>query len=245
MRLLDGIYLVGSGNSGVSLTHPLDCHVYLLDTGDGLALFDAGLGVHPQLIEKRIEEDGLDTRALRYLFLTHVHADHAGGAAYFKERYDLQVIAPRAEAVYLETGDEESIGLVRAKKAGYYPGDYQFSSCGVDTTIAPGERIGTGDLEITAYSAAGHSVGGVCYLGRTGSGTFLISGDLISHGGYISLQSIPGSDVAAYERSVRMLAGLAVDFFLPGHGLFSLGDGQKQIDLTIAAFDSLFVPNRF
>ena len=41
---VDIVHLVGSGQSGFSLTDPLDCHVYLLDGGSELALIDTGVG---------------------------------------------------------------------------------------------------------------------------------------------------------------------------------------------------------
>ena len=44
MQLTEFVHLVGSGQSGFSLTDPLDCHVYLLDGGSELALIDTGVG---------------------------------------------------------------------------------------------------------------------------------------------------------------------------------------------------------
>lgn len=44
MRLTQDVALVGGGNAGFGLSAPLDCHVYLLDGGDELALVDAGVG---------------------------------------------------------------------------------------------------------------------------------------------------------------------------------------------------------
>jgi hydroxyacylglutathione hydrolase len=45
MRLTDRVGLVGWGANGFDLTHPLDCHVYLLHGGSELALIDAGAGL--------------------------------------------------------------------------------------------------------------------------------------------------------------------------------------------------------
>ena len=38
MKLTDDVYLVGGGDYGFNLTHRLDCHTYLIDGGDELAL---------------------------------------------------------------------------------------------------------------------------------------------------------------------------------------------------------------
>ena len=37
MRLTDQIALIGSGGVGFNLTHPLDCHIYLIHDGDAAA----------------------------------------------------------------------------------------------------------------------------------------------------------------------------------------------------------------
>jgi hypothetical protein len=46
VRLTDRIHLVGGGSwGGAGLSPNPDCHVYLVDGGDALALVDAGSGV--------------------------------------------------------------------------------------------------------------------------------------------------------------------------------------------------------
>ena len=54
------VHLVGSGQSGFSLTDPLDCHVYLLDGGSELALIDTGVGRDTPAIAAEIKAAGFD-----------------------------------------------------------------------------------------------------------------------------------------------------------------------------------------
>ena len=61
MQLTDIVHLVGSGQSGFSLTDPLDCHVYLLDGGSELALIDTGVGRDTPAIAAQIEAAGFDS----------------------------------------------------------------------------------------------------------------------------------------------------------------------------------------
>ena len=42
MKLTDQVYLVGSGNYGIS--HDLDSNIYVVDCGEELAMIDAGGG---------------------------------------------------------------------------------------------------------------------------------------------------------------------------------------------------------
>ncbi len=242
MNLGEGLHLVGSGQSGVGLTHDLDCNVYLIDGSDEVALVDAGIGLEPERIEEQITSTGVCPDRIKYLLLTHGHGDHAGGALYFKEKYNLQVIAPEAEAKYICAADEDALGLTVARKAGYYPADYSLVPCPVDRVVAAGDKITVGKITLTVFMAAGHSPGGVCYLGIIGGHRVLFVGDLVSFGGRISLQNIPGADVHAYSESVLQFEGLGIECFLPGHNLFCVSGGQRHLDAAAAAFKKLGVP---
>ena len=71
MKLMDSVYMVGSGTAGFSMTNAFDCTVYLVDGKDELALIDAGVGVQPERIIKQIERDGFDPAQIGKILLTH------------------------------------------------------------------------------------------------------------------------------------------------------------------------------
>lgn len=241
MKLTDGVYLVGSGRNGVFLTHELDCNCYLLDFGDCLALFDCGIGIHPQLITEEANRDGFSMRDIAYLFLTHCHGDHSGGAAYFREMFGMQVAVPKAEAKALAKGDEKALGLDVARKAGFYPADYVLNKCRADEMLTPGPWCRDG-IDMELFAAMGHSTGGICYYGTIGGRRFFIGGDLVMAGGKISLQLIPGADVHAYAECIKAVENLDVDLFLPGHGLVQLRDGGHPLKMAGEAFEHLYIP---
>ena len=92
MKLTDRIYLVGSGAFGFDLTHNLDCHVYLINGGDELALVDAGIGLATDEILKNIKAEGFNFEKIKYLLITHTHADHSGGAGQMKQEVGCEVL---------------------------------------------------------------------------------------------------------------------------------------------------------
>lgn len=242
MRLAKDIYLVGSGFSGLYLTDELDCNCYLINFNGTKILFDCGVGIHPELIEKEILADGFSMEEISAVCLTHCHADHAGGAGYFKSRYRMKVIAPKEEALYLAKADETFLGLKAAKKAGYYPDTYTLKPCLAGRQVMAGEVLEINQTTLFLYAAKGHSIGGVCYYGCVNGSRFLITGDLILAGGTISLQLIPGADVHAYAESVKRMQDLEVDFLLPGHGRFLLQQGGRAVEKAALSFDHLIIP---
>ena len=215
MRLSPRLYLVGSGEIGLS--DPDDCHVYLLDGGDEYALIDSGCGTERSVtgILATMAREGLDPARLRTVMLTHWHFDHASGAAYFRERFGCRVVAPSGERAYIEAGRD------RAR------------ACAVDLAVDDGDTVLVGDLVLTARCVPGHSEAITAYMVDTPDGRLLFAGDIVFVNGIIGLINYPGSDLARYREHIGRLANLGIDALLPGHLLFTLGGGQRHIDLAI------------
>ena len=246
MKLTERVYMVGSGGAGFSLTDPSDCHIYLVDGKSELALIDAGTGAGQAEIMDIIRSHGFDPTAIRHLFLTHLHADHAGGAAgLYKEIPNLSVLAAREVADDLRTGDEEAIGLTMGKKGGYYDPDYRFEPCPVDVELVEGQVVQVGDLQIKALDTPGHCAGHMTFIMVDTDQTYMFSGDNLFFGGKILLQPIPDCDVQVHLDSIDKLVGLGVDVFLPGHGCISLKDGQRHIDAAAAWRERCLIPPSF
>lgn len=248
MKLTDEVYLVAAGEHGVSLTHNSDCYVYLLDGGDSnLALVDTGVGIDNQAIVDNICAHGFDPKDIKYLFLTHAHTDHVGGAAFFRELCGCKVTLSAGEADLLETANEVALGLDVAKRSGFYPLDFMVKPCPVDIRLGDGDEIRFGNLVAKSIIATGHSRAGVCYLLQGKDKRYIFVGDHITWGGLISIQNYPdsGSSVEAYRNSAHKFSGLGVDAFLPGHMLFTLNNGQKQLDRMVTALNDLFVKGAF
>ncbi|MCC7352181.1 MAG: MBL fold metallo-hydrolase [Anaerolineae bacterium] len=242
MRLTDHIALVGSGDSGgFSLSHPLDCHVYLVDGGDELALVDAGNGLDVDAILAQVRQAGGDLARLRYLFLTHGHYDHSGGCRALREGLGLQVVASAATARWLSTGDEVGIGLAAARRAGLYPESARLEPCPVDVVVADGDVVAVGGLSVTALATPGHSADHTAYL-LADDAPALFSGDSIFVGGKIIVQNLPDCVLSDYVMTIRRLAGLQIARLLPSHGLLALKRGQQHLLAAMAAIDRLQIP---
>lgn len=244
MKISDRIHLVGSGKLGLRLTDEFDCHVYLLDGGDEYALIDAGGGREVPAILAQIEADGLDLGKVRYLLLTHAHGDHAGGAAELAERLDLAVVAHPIAAGFIREGDERGISLDVAKQAGAYPADYHFRASPVHREVREGDRVRVGDLELEVLETPGHCSGHVTYVLRHDGQVSIFSGDTIFFGGQVILQHIWDCSLAESIQSIEKLAALSPDGFFPGHLLFTLREGRREIEPAMERIRHLLPPQQ-
>jgi glyoxylase-like metal-dependent hydrolase (beta-lactamase superfamily II) len=245
MKLIDRVYLVGSGAVGFGITDAFDCHVYLLDGGDELALIDVGAGMGAEAILDNVRAHGFDPGAIRHLILTHAHGDHAGGAARMRELTGgPSVYLSVATARYLRDGDEAGVSIDVAKKAGIYPSDYRLEPCPVDVELAEGSTIAVGDLRLSVLDTPGHCDGHVSLLLELDGANVLFAGDVVFFGGRILLQNIHDCRLDEQIRSLRKLRELDVDALLPGHVTPVLTGGQSHIEMANEALDKLLVPEQ-
>lgn len=245
MKITEHIHLVGSGRFGFDLTHPYDCHVYLLKGGDEYGLIDAGAGIAPELIIERIEEDGIDLARVRHLLLTHAHADHAGGAAWLRKRLDLTVVGSEATSRMVASGDEQAISIDVARRAGAYPEDYRFTACPVDVELGDGDRYRIGDIEVEAIATPGHSSGMLTFVFRDENRVSAFTGDTIFPGGKILLQDIWDCSVQESCRSIERLEALGIDGLYPGHLSFAVDRGHLHVEQAMAYIRQLVPPPQF
>jgi len=242
MRLTERVYLVGGGTLAFGLSEAADCHVYLIDGGGELALLDAGAGITIEPIIENIRFDGLDPARLRYLLLTHAHADHAGAAALWRARFGVDVLASPQAAEYLLNGDEERISLAIAKRGGLYPADYVFRPCEVLRVLSDGDSFAFGDLRLRAFETPGHCSGMLSFLLDDHGRRCLFTGDTVFHGGRILVSNLWDCNIQEYAASIRKLAQLDFEALLPGHLAIALRDGSRHVRQAQQTLDRLAMP---
>jgi len=243
MRIMDNVYLVGSGQIGLS--HPFDCHIYLIDGEDELALIDSGAGVDVGLVLSNIEKDGLKPERIKKIILTHHHADHSGGCKKIKDMTPARVYIHQDGAELVEEGKEEEMGLVVAKKSGLYSPGYTFNPFKVDCRIEDDQIISVGRLNLKAIHTPGHSKDSTCFYMDDGSCKILFSGDVVLFKGEIGLLNLPGSSLKDYRKNFSKVASLSFDALLPGHGVFVLKEGKQHVEKASLALRKLSPPPNF
>jgi glyoxylase-like metal-dependent hydrolase (beta-lactamase superfamily II) len=175
--------------------------VYLVDTDDGLALFDCGPSTCVDELKRRLEEEGLALTDVRHLLLSHIHLDHAGAAGTLvREHPGLQVHVSEVGAPHLVDPSR-----LEASARRLY-GD-TFDTLWGELSAVPAENVhvaGGHVLGLDCFPAPGHASHHVCYVDADGT---LYAGD--AAGVRIQPDRVvwpvsppPDVDVEAWERTL-------------------------------------------
>ena len=218
MEIIKNLWQVG----GAGYTSVEDAAIYLIRFGEKAALIDAGCGGAHEDLANNISGVLPSDVEIDYLFLTHCHYDHTGGAEAVRKQYGCKIVAHALDAPYLETGDS----IVTA--ANWYGA--RMKPLKIDYQIKDKKQtfqVGRGEL--TAYHCPGHSPGSVVYLAKLISNRVLFGQDV--HG---PLDDSFLSNRDDYKRSLKFLAGLNADILCEGH--FGVYQGQKEVNQFIQTY---------
>jgi glyoxylase-like metal-dependent hydrolase (beta-lactamase superfamily II) len=143
---------------------------YLLDTSEGLSLFDCGPASCVPALKAGLAERGHELRDVKQLLLSHIHLDHAGAAGVLvREHPELQVWVSEIGAPHLVDPSR----LERSARRLY--GD-TFDELWGELAPVPeaNVRIASGRVGgLEVFPAPGHASHHVCYF----DGTTLYAGD--------------------------------------------------------------------
>jgi glyoxylase-like metal-dependent hydrolase (beta-lactamase superfamily II) len=206
---------------------------YLVQGVESALLVDTGMGIG----NIREVVSGLTELPIQVVN-THSHYDHVGDDHRFAS-----VAVHEKERSTIERGvDAERVaGLVSEETfKGPPPADfaaerYRIRPAAVSRSLADGDMIGLGGIELRVLHTPGHSPGSICLW--EASHQWLFTGDTAYRGPLYA--QLPHSDFDAYVKSMRRLSALApqVRTVLPGHGetplepvvIFELAQGFQRI----------------
>lgn len=148
---------------------------------------------------------------VKYIVLTHGHADHTGGVLQLKKRYN----APIA----ISKRDEDLI----------INGAFMFGTFGretkADINLSEGDKIYIGNIEILCLETPGHTPGGMCYVAENS----VFTGDTLFTGS-IGRTDLPGGDFDTIIKSIKEKLMILDENIIvyPGHGPQSTIRREKE-----------------
>lgn len=195
-------------------------HFLLVDTG-----YCTGTGALIHAIEHTA---GRPLAQLELILNTHAHPDHTGGNAELVRRTGCAVVMSEIDRILVDSDDP--VTLMRGWA------DLECPSFTVDRSLAPGESLRYGELELQVIEAAGHAAGEVSYF--CAEAGLLFCGDLLWQSGFSNVVPLVEGfgGLARHERSLLALQKLPIEVALPGHGPLIIGRAAvaQRIDETLA-----------
>ncbi len=217
-KIRDDLWQVGGGG----LSAPSDAAIYLVRHGDKAALIDAGTGQAHDQVLANIQESLPQGVDIPFLFLTHCHYDHTGGARALADACQCRIAVHTLDAEYLSTADNQvTAACWYGARMEPLVADHEISGQGQTF------EIGTGKVE--AVHIPGHSPGSVAYVSQVSGEKVLFGQDV--HG---PLSPDLLSVRADYEASLKIMLDMEADLLCEGH--FGIISGKETVGQFISSY---------
>lgn len=189
---------------------------HLIDTGDGLILFDAGYQHTIHLLIQSIYCLGFNPKDIKYLILSHGHFDHFGACNELRALYGCKSYMSLADCEMLRQTPEASLIEISPNPYASLPIiDHEFSD---------GEIIRLGNTSIKCVLSPGHSPGTTSFFfdvadkGKTYRvGYFGGTGFLTLYKDYLNKYGLDMSLRDEFVKTIEKLKKMNVDIMLGNH----------------------------
>lgn len=191
--------------------------VHIVDTGEGLLMFDAGnCGAEAMLIHS-IWEMGFHPADIKWIVLSHGHVDHFGAVNFFRRMFGTKIYMGAPDAKMFRENPE--LSMIQESSDSM---DQLFE---IDYEIEDGEILKFGNTEIQFYLVPGHTKGCIsCFFDITDGREKKRVG---YYGGFgfntlerEFLEEIGDKTMEArkeYEKSIEKVRNQKVDLFMGNH----------------------------
>ena len=129
---------------------------HLIDTGDGLILFDTGYAHNYDALVASIKTLGFNPEDIKYVIQSHGHFDHFGGSNRLRDRYGAKIFMSRVDTDLLR--EEPRRALMHLSPEGHDGISWP------DVTIEDGDTISLGNTTIHCVLSPGHTFGTMSFF---------------------------------------------------------------------------------
>jgi glyoxylase-like metal-dependent hydrolase (beta-lactamase superfamily II) len=192
--------------------------VYALESADGLALIDAGLGLAAGKVLKQLQAAGRAASDVKRILVTHAHPDHIGGLAKLQAATGAQIVAQALEWPVIARQASALKPMTAAR-------------CEVQGGETLPEVLGG----LQVILSPGHTRGHVCFWQP--DRRLLFCGDVVMRLWGLKLPfPVVTVDMNENKRSIKKLAELGADVVCFGHGQPLTHNAASQLRAFAAKF---------
>ncbi len=181
-------------------------------------------------LDQAMTQDNIKMQDIGLIINTHSHPDHCQSNELIVNRSGAQVTLSEEEEKFRNTIGERMYTMFGMKPPHFTP-LFLLKEGDVD--------LGKDGFKVQVISTPGHSPGSVClYLPDT---KILITGDVIFFMS-VGRTDFPGGDTMMLKKSIDKLAGLDVEYLIPGHNTEPNGiiRGKDKIKRNFEAVQMFF-----
>ena len=203
---------------------------YLIESGGEYALIETGPGSTLETLRAAIRVVGVDESAIKKVFVTHIHLDHAGAAGWFAQQGATVYCHPNATRHLIDPSKLiDSARMVYGDQMDSLWGEMLTAPAERVIALQDNERVKLGDIEIIAWDTPGHArhhhafvIGDECFTGD-------VAGMRLEGSHYLSVTAAPPQfDPIAYVQSVdRLIAANFKTLYLTHFG--SVSDAEWHL----------------
>jgi len=153
-------------------------NVQLVTKSGSSILIDSGYEKNADLLDADLKAAGLDFSTLKAIILTHGHADHAGGARHFHEKYGTPVLVGSGDEGMVSSGKNEPlcpVGFIAGTRKDTDQSATYTGWAGFTVVSAPVHSDGLGGFDGTVTPVPGHTRGSLVVT----AGDVVLVGDLL------------------------------------------------------------------
>lgn len=180
---------------------------YLVECGKELALIETGPGSTLPVLLDGIRALGFSPDAVKHVFVTHIHLDHAGAAGWWAQQGATVFAHPKATPHLIDPSKLiDSAKRIYAERMDSLWGEMLPAPAGRVVTLNDGQCVKVGPVTFTAIDTPGHARHHHAYACESVCFTGDVAGMKLPHCDYLSVTAAPPQfDPVAYGDSLQRL----------------------------------------
>ena len=190
--------------------------MHLVDTGDGLILFDSGYSHNYDGLIASIKALGFSPFDVKILIHSHGHFDHFGGGDRLRQEYGVKIYMSEIDTLLLREMPERALmKFAPCKEDGI---------CYPDITIQDGDTISLGNTNIQCVLSPGHTPGTMSFFFKTTDGKKTLDVGYFGGVGFLTLYReylleyrLDSHMLDIFKQTITKLSKRRVDIFLGNH----------------------------